>query len=51
MAARSGGETNWRTEISKSPVSKVSTELAKHEAAQHRVSREMKRKRDGEDMG
>ncbi|KAF8742380.1 hypothetical protein AX14_004933 [Amanita brunnescens Koide BX004] len=40
-----------RQEISKSPVSKVSTELAKHEAAQHRVSREMKRKRDGEDMG
>ena len=38
-------------EISKSPVSKVSPELAKHEAAQHKVSREMKRKRDAEDQG
>lgn len=39
-----------RQEISKSPVSKVPNELAKHEAAQHKVSREMKRKRedDGE---
>jgi hypothetical protein len=37
------------TEISKSPVSKVPIELAKHEAAQHKVSREMKRKRDGEE--
>ena len=35
-----------RQEISKSPVSKVPTELAKHEAAQHRVTRDMKRKRD-----
>lgn len=38
-------------EISKSPVSKVPPELAKHEAAQHKVSREMKRKRDAEDLG
>jgi ATP-dependent RNA helicase DDX23/PRP28 len=38
-------------EISKSPVSKVPVELAKHESAQHKVSREMKRKRDGEDQG
>jgi ATP-dependent RNA helicase DDX23/PRP28 len=38
-------------EISKSPVSKVSPELAKHEAAQHKVSREMKRKRDADDIG
>jgi ATP-dependent RNA helicase DDX23/PRP28 len=51
MVARSVGETDWRAEISKSPVSKVPVELAKHESAQHRVSREMKRKRDGEDMG
>ena len=35
-------------EISKSPVSKVPMELAKHEAAQHKVSREMKRKREDE---
>ncbi|KAK7054994.1 mRNA splicing protein prp28 [Paramarasmius palmivorus] len=40
-----------KQEISKSPVSKVPIELAKHEAAQHKVSREMKRKRDGEDQG
>lgn len=39
------------TEISKSPVSKVPVELAKHEAAQARVSREMKRRRDAEDQG
>jgi len=26
-------------------------ELARHEAAQHKVSREMKRKRDAEDQG
>ena len=32
-------------------MSKVSVELAKHEAAQHKVSREMKRKRDAEDQG
>ena len=38
-------------EISKSPVSKVPVELAKHESAQHKVSREMKRKRDAEDQG
>lgn len=38
-------------EISKSPVSKVPIELAKHESAQHKVSREMKRKRDAEDLG
>lgn len=40
-----------RQEISKSPVSKVSAELAKHESAQHKVSREMKRKRDADDIG
>ncbi|KAG6890460.1 hypothetical protein C0992_001507 [Termitomyces sp. T32_za158] len=40
-----------KQEISKSPVSKVPGELAKHEAAQHRVSREMKRKREAEDVG
>ncbi|EKM55542.1 uncharacterized protein PHACADRAFT_173680 [Phanerochaete carnosa HHB-10118-sp] len=40
-----------RQEISKSPVSKVPPELAKHEAAQHKVSKEMKRKRDAEDQG
>lgn len=38
-------------EISKSPVSKVPIELARHEAAQHKVSREMKRKRDADDQG
>ena len=38
-------------DISKSPVSKVPMELAKHESAQHKVSREMKRKRDAEDLG
>ncbi|KAH8117340.1 P-loop containing nucleoside triphosphate hydrolase protein [Phellopilus nigrolimitatus] len=40
-----------RQEISKSPVSKVPAELAKHESAQARVSREMKRKRDADDQG
>ncbi|KAG2144741.1 P-loop containing nucleoside triphosphate hydrolase protein [Suillus cothurnatus] len=40
-----------KQEISKSPVSKVSPELAKHESAQHKVSREMKRKRDADDIG
>ncbi|KAJ7109289.1 P-loop containing nucleoside triphosphate hydrolase protein [Mycena epipterygia] len=40
-----------KNEISKSPVSKVPQELAKHESAQHRVSREMKRKRDADDQG
>jgi hypothetical protein len=39
------------TEISKSPVSKVPAELARHESAQHKVSREMKRKRDADDQG
>jgi len=38
-------------EISKSPVSKVPVELAKHESAQHRVTRDMKRKRDADDQG
>lgn len=38
-------------EISKSPVSKVPPELAKHEAAQHRITRDMKRRRDAEDQG
>ncbi|KAK7467003.1 mRNA splicing protein prp28 [Stygiomarasmius scandens] len=37
-----------KQEISKSPVSKVSIELAKHPAAQQRV---LKRKREGEDQG
>jgi len=37
-------------EIGKSPISKVSPELARHEAAQQKVSKEMKRKRD-EDQG
>ncbi|KAF7338366.1 Pre-mRNA-splicing ATP-dependent RNA helicase PRP28 [Mycena venus] len=40
-----------KNEIAKSPVSKVPMELAKHEAAQHRVTRDMKRKRDAEDQG
>ncbi|KDQ18111.1 hypothetical protein BOTBODRAFT_29433 [Botryobasidium botryosum FD-172 SS1] len=40
-----------KQEISKSPVSKVPPELARHEAAQQKISREMKRKRDGEDQG
>ncbi|KAF8478624.1 P-loop containing nucleoside triphosphate hydrolase protein [Russula ochroleuca] len=40
-----------KQEISKSPVSKVPAELARHEAAQHKVSREMKRKRDADDQG
>ncbi|GLB35034.1 putative DEAD box helicase family protein [Lyophyllum shimeji] len=40
-----------RQEISKSPVSKVPIELAKHEAAQHRVTRDMKRKREADDVG
>ncbi|KAF5380906.1 hypothetical protein D9615_003885 [Tricholomella constricta] len=39
-----------KQEISKSPVSKVPVELGKHEAAQHRVSREMKRKREADDV-
>jgi len=40
-----------KQEISKSPVSKVPAELARHESAQHKVSREMKRKRDADDQG
>jgi ATP-dependent RNA helicase DDX23/PRP28 len=40
-----------RKEISKSPVSKLPQELAKHEAAQHKITRDMKRKRDAEDQG
>ncbi|KAI0318643.1 P-loop containing nucleoside triphosphate hydrolase protein [Amylostereum chailletii] len=40
-----------KQEISKSPVSKVPPELARHESAQHKVSREMKRKRDADDLG
>ncbi|KAI0831431.1 DEAD-domain-containing protein [Trametes gibbosa] len=40
-----------KQEISKSPVSKVPPELARHESAQHKVSREMKRKRDADDQG
>ena len=40
-----------KQELQKSPASKVPPELAKHEAAQHKVSREMKRKRDAEDQG
>ncbi|KIY50917.1 P-loop containing nucleoside triphosphate hydrolase protein [Fistulina hepatica ATCC 64428] len=40
-----------KNEISKSPVSKVSPELARHESAQHRVTRDMKRKRDENDIG
>lgn len=45
---RDKGLTVVTVEISKSPVSKVPMELAKHEAAQHKVSREMKRKREDE---
>jgi len=40
-----------KNEISKSPISKVPPELTRHEAAQQRVTREMKRKRDGDDQG
>ncbi|EIM90151.1 P-loop containing nucleoside triphosphate hydrolase protein, partial [Stereum hirsutum FP-91666 SS1] len=40
-----------KQEISKSPVSKVPPELARHESAQHKVSREMKRKREADDLG
>ncbi|CAE6503544.1 unnamed protein product [Rhizoctonia solani] len=40
-----------KQEISKSPISKVPPELARHEAAQQKVTRDMKRKRDGEDLG
>ncbi|KAG8906275.1 mRNA splicing protein prp28 [Tulasnella sp. 403] len=39
-----------KQEISKSPVSKVPPELARHEAAQQKITREMKRKRDGEEQ-
>ncbi|KAF6761555.1 pre-mRNA-splicing ATP-dependent RNA helicase PRP28 [Ephemerocybe angulata] len=38
-----------KQEISKSPVSMVPTELAKHKSAQHRMPREMKRKREAEE--
>lgn len=41
----------WSLEISKSPVSKVPPELARHESAQHRVTRDMKRKREAEEEG
>ncbi|ELU43883.1 pre-mRNA-splicing ATP-dependent RNA helicase PRP28 [Rhizoctonia solani AG-1 IA] len=40
-----------KQEISKSPISKVPPELARHEAAQQKVTKDMKRKRDGEDQG
>lgn len=40
-----------KQEISKSPVSKLPQELVKHEAAQHKITRDMKRKRDAEDQG
>jgi ATP-dependent RNA helicase DDX23/PRP28 len=40
-----------KQEIGKSPVSKVPMELAKHEFAQHKVTREMKRSRDAQDEG
>ncbi|CAE6488402.1 unnamed protein product [Rhizoctonia solani] len=40
-----------KQEISKSPISKVPPELARHEAAQQKVTRDMKRKREGEDQG
>ncbi|KII89218.1 hypothetical protein PLICRDRAFT_110064 [Plicaturopsis crispa FD-325 SS-3] len=40
-----------KNEISKSPVSKVPPELARHESAQHKVTRDMKRKRDADDQG
>ena len=38
-------------EIAKSPVSKVPPELARHEAAQQKITRDMKRKRDADDQG
>ena len=38
-------------EISKRPISELSQALAKHEAAQHKITRDMKRKRDAEDQG
>ncbi|KAI0050938.1 DEAD-domain-containing protein [Auriscalpium vulgare] len=38
-----------KQEISKSPVSKMNPELARHESAQHKVTRDMKRKREGEE--
>ncbi|CAE6433747.1 unnamed protein product [Rhizoctonia solani] len=40
-----------KQEISKSPISKVPPELARHEAAQQKVTKDMKRKRDGDDQG
>ncbi|KAG8829952.1 mRNA splicing protein prp28 [Serendipita sp. 399] len=39
-----------KQEIAKSPISKVPPELARHEAAQQKITREMKRKRD-DDQG
>lgn len=41
----------FNTEIAKSPVSKVPPELARHESAQQKVTRDMKRKREAEDQG
>lgn len=38
-------------EIAKSPVSKVPPELARHESAQQKVTRDMKRKREADDQG
>ncbi|KDN42190.1 P-loop containing nucleoside triphosphate hydrolase protein [Tilletiaria anomala UBC 951] len=40
-----------KQEISRSPVSKVSPELARHPAAQTKITKEMKRKRAAEDEG
>ncbi|KAF9515879.1 hypothetical protein BS47DRAFT_1371903 [Hydnum rufescens UP504] len=40
-----------KNEIAKSPVSKVPPELARHEAAQQKITRDMKRKRDADDQG
>ena len=35
-----------KAEIARSPVSQMNPELARHEAAKTRITREMKRKRD-----
>ncbi|EPQ31081.1 uncharacterized protein PFL1_01270 [Pseudozyma flocculosa PF-1] len=40
-----------KQEIAKSPISKLPQELARHPAAQTKMTREMKRKRDREDEG
>ncbi|KIM31076.1 hypothetical protein M408DRAFT_65652 [Serendipita vermifera MAFF 305830] len=40
-----------KQEISKSPISKVPPELARHEAAQQKITREMKKRRGDEDQG